>query len=229
MEINNTKERPIIFSGDSIRAILENRKTQTRRIIKTTADILSLPEILPATIEAFKKAWLETSPYQIGGILWVRETWQDYCPTWNGSWCGCGSQEMIQKTHKLVYRASDDSLVDGRKPLKWKSPIFMPRWASRITLEITNVRVERVQDISEEDAKAEGSSVYEWRGDPDQGENRGWVDIGDYQKAFRDIWDSIHGLGAWDRNDWVWAITFKRAAAICRLAEAGEKTKGGKT
>ena len=101
-----------------------------------------------------------------GDWLWVRETWNDYCPLWDGGWCGHGTKEGIAKDHLVAYRADNPrgelNVTTSKGEIKkincskWKPSIYMPRWASRLTLEITDVRVERLQDISEEDALAEG-------------------------------------------------------------------------
>ncbi len=98
--------------------------------------------------------------------------------------------------------------------MKWKPSIHMPRWASRITLEVTGVRVERLQDISEEDAIAEGVECWEERGyDDAQDFYRNYHTGGDLftaKASYRTLWESINGPGSWERNDWVWVIEFKR-------------------
>ena len=113
--------------------------------------------------------------------LWVKETWRV-----------CGGKEYEYQKHQpsVVYRAD----VGEFDIEEWRPSIFMPRWASRITLEITQVRVERLQDITEEDAYNEGVSTL-W-------ENNVY--------AFRNLWNSINGPGSWDLNPWVWVIQFKR-------------------
>lgn len=139
------KERPILFSGEMVRAILEGRKTQTRRVIKPQPD--------SARNSVFVKSGFETKhgyeikcPYgQPGDRLWVRETW--------GLW-DTDPKDGPERA-KIFYRATDENRRDLRYQ-RWRPSIHMPRWASRINLEITNIRIERVQDITEEDAKAEG-------------------------------------------------------------------------
>ena len=151
--IPHAKERPIIFSGPMIRAILEGRKTQTRRIVK--------PNCLS-----------KLSPYgRTGDRLWVRETW-GHNPEGPG----------------YVYRSDGDFDMKFHGD-RWRPSIHMPRWASRITLEVTGVRVERLQDINEEDALAEG-----------------------VEHAFRSLWESINGPGSWDANPWVWVVEFRRVS-----------------
>ena len=163
--------RPLIFSAPMVAAMLAGAKTMTRRVLKPVrgSTIADMTEETPAdhVIKGAKYRSLPfdklTHPYAVGDRLWVRETWQDYCPAWHGAWCGCGSQEMVASTHRPVYRADpvEDhkrSSPDGRKapPLRWRSPMFMPRWASRLTLIVESVRVERLQEITEEDAIREG-------------------------------------------------------------------------
>lgn len=175
------KDAPIIFSGPMVRAILEGRKTQTRRLCKDRL--------------------LRQLTYSSGQLLWVRENWQDYCPTWQGAWCGCGSQEMIRRTHRPAYAATPD---ERGKPLRWKPSIYMPRWASRITLEVEAVKVERLFAISRSDVLAEGvpaEAFKKWEQ---------WLHKDDCPaSAFGELWDSVHGKGAWALNPWVTAITFK--------------------
>ena len=160
-------ERPILFSAPMVRAILDGNKTQTRRVVKLKPDYMETFLRLPNKVAC--------CPYgQPGGRLWVRETFED---------CESALHSCV------LYRA------DGGTPgTKWTPSIHMPRWASRITLEITGVRVERLQDISEEDAISEGTPF----------PCGGWV--GGYQK----LWESIHGPGSWDLNPWVWVVEFKR-------------------
>lgn len=171
-----TKERPILFSGEMVRAILDGRKTQTRRVMKHQN----------GAHLAFQKC-----PHgNPGDCLWVRESFRLSVPAHEG------------QTGYPIYRANfkDDPILGI-----WKPSIHMPRWASRITLEITGVRVERVRDISEEDAKAEG-----WPRDQEL-----FPTVNTSYKAnlwFERLWDSINaerGFG-WDVNPWVWVLEFKR-------------------
>ena len=161
------KERPIIFSGPSVRAILDGRKTQTRRIVKA-------PKGMSAEFAGVDFACPYGCP---GDRLWVRETHSFY----------------DRECRKPYYQAD----IDDWEPGGWRSPIFMPRWASRITLEITDVRVQRVQEITEAEAKAEGVHCAV------NGSNR---------LAFATLWDSVNAKRgfSWADNLWVWAITFWR-------------------
>jgi hypothetical protein len=160
------KERPIIFSTDSIRAILEGRKTQTRRVIKP------LPECFDVTLQDMLR-YFKCHFGVPGDRLWVRETFYNHCPP--------------QKSTILYYARTDHQ----HYPVKWKSPMFMPRWASRITLEITDVRCERIQSISAEDCLAEG-----------------YESIG----AYIDEWDRLNAKRgfSWDANPYVWVLEFKQ-------------------
>lgn len=223
------KERPISFNGEMVRAILDGRKTQTRRIVPERILDKYLDKyydyddycnsVMASGVQCkrdFEKGYfLDLCPFgQVGDRLWVRETFKYapqrfcYCPQgsspvpcddWaNGNGCASHSDEVI-------YRA------DNSRLMKWVPPIHMPKWASRITLEITDVRVQLLQDISEEDAIAEGfgnmpKGIIIPFTEPIQ---RLEIKAKDY---FEEIWNSIYykkGFG-WENNPWVWAITFKR-------------------
>lgn len=171
-----------------VRAILEGRKTQTRRIVKGTRWLSEAIDVL--NIEG-SPSWTDGTgwdscvrcPYGApGDRLWVRETWADM------GWPPTGPQ--------YAYRADPDSSDNDAQ--RWKPSIHMPRSASRITLEVLNVRVERLQDISEEDAKAEGVTL--------KGMSR--YD-GEARDAFEALWCGINGAESWDANPWVWVIGFK--------------------
>lgn len=174
-------DRPIIFSAPMVRAILEKRKTQTRRIVKDGK-----------------------IRYALGDRLWVRESFNaTFLPG-------------------IIYKADGGSAKAAgylEEP-KWKPSIHMPRWASRITLEVTGAKVERLQDISEDDAKAEGLQEFPCTG-PHRGEGATfWSALGgehgartNPRSAFQALWEEINGDEAWLDNPWVTAITFKRVAA----------------
>lgn len=190
-------ERPILFRAPDIRAILEGRKTQTRRIVKCGFEVDG---------DESGQGFVPRSPCPYGlpgDRLWVRETWG-------------------QVSEHIVYRADADEY--GRlnygglrfKP-KWKPSIFMPRDASRITLRVVGVRVEQLQDISEEDAKAEGVTS-PLSADTLSG---GVANYGlpvhftpyRYAHGFRFLWEQINGADSWNTNPWVWVIDFEREAA----------------
>ncbi len=213
-----TTERPILFSGEMVRAILEGHKTQTRRVVVPTQ---SKPRVAPLRMEPWiidgeqqeddygapawagfhPEYWGEakwfTCPYgQVGDRLWVRETWRP-----------CAVPQCSDTAICVEYRESDYCKLGHLSTLNrtgWRPSIFMPRWASRITLEITGVRVERVRDISHADALAEGVA------DADEGSN---LIKGSYAITnFANLWYTINskrGYG-WDSNPYVWAVEFKK-------------------
>ena len=206
------KERPILFSAPMVRALLAGTKTQTRRVVKP-----------PRNRSAFVlldhgKGWWPyqsddgeselcddgmehpyTCPYgQPGDRLWVREAFSgphcmdatDECVAVRPSKWGEGSR---------IWYWADGNPTHG----DWTRPrpsIHMPRWASRILLEVTAVRVERLQDISEADARAEGCIEEEKPGFP----------ICSPRNWYRILWEQINGPGSWDANPWVWVVEFKR-------------------
>lgn len=200
--------KPIIFSGSMIRAILNGGKTQTRRVVGPKW------KVYPGAM----MKWSPLCPYgQIGDRLWVRETCRakeltdkeakslaektgDEKPRY-----GLDGVEYLSDNHfKEIENSREASeawcalnAYRGKKGAV-VPPIFMPRWASRITLEITQVRVQRLNEISEDDCKAEGmeSAVIGGTG----------INIGDFQR----LWDSINEKAPWESNPWIWALTFRR-------------------
>lgn len=187
------KERPILFSGEMVRAILDGRKTQTRRVLKS-------PDATCYDPRPYRK------DYEVGMCLWVRETWgQDFnldpkysltCQEgrWRGPLSPCG-------TFHPYYRAD---LAESQSGF-WKPSIFMPRWASRLSLEVVSVRVERLQEMKHEDALAEGFKDKKHTG-------VGTVMHTTARNNFTHLWDELNekrGFG-WDKNPWVWVIEFKR-------------------
>lgn len=226
------KERPIIFGAPMVRAILSGTKTQTRRVVKRLPIILNRAtdalEVDVVNIENGQFAKLCPCPYgQPGDRLWVREkwrigSWDDGCGFWIDYRDGPRKERVECNDVDLAYRLIEQTGEDlrrcnfqptngtmyewkpGQSPLRWRPSIHMPRWASRITLEVTGVRVERLQDISIADALAEGVDVHKdhWA------KNRNH--ICSPVQAFADLWKSINGPDSWDANPWVWAIEFKR-------------------
>ncbi|MGA4275635.1 hypothetical protein ACI2VH_02630 [Ralstonia nicotianae] len=210
--MTTTKERPILFSGAMVSAILDGRKTQTRRIIspQPTVDERGLlwwkwsKYSGSANIERLGQPsddWLARCPYgQPGDRLWVREAFMhepaDYC--WEAS------VSIPVRPATTIYRADSDPRGEA-KGCGWKPSIHMPRALSRITLEITGVRVERLQEINEEDARAEG--VGPLRSDGRMRNGTPAID------GYADLWESINGAGSWAVNPWVWVVEFRRVAA----------------
>jgi hypothetical protein len=186
------KERPILFSGPMVRAILAGRKTQTRRVV---ADLN--PTLAESAASGSQIANALRCPYGApGDRLWVRETWAaqralDKLPP-----------QMIEAGAWVEYAAGPGGGILDRG--KWRPSIFMPRWASRILLEVTAVRVERLQDISETDAEAEGVDAVSMADVPRQATMNRRAD-------FKQLWDSINAKRApWASNPWVWVVEFKR-------------------
>lgn len=215
----STKERPILFSGPMVRAILEGRKTQTRRVISPQPVYYPKEKYLEWTDKRGLKSgcplkdahWWLSCPYgKAGDSLWVRETWantgrQTFYPE------GGGSFEAGTEFICAVYRATATEANLSHNPT-WKPSIHMPRWASRITLEITQVRVERLQDISESDAEAEGVAVSHYYCDEGTAQDPTPAHRCDPVGKFRELWESINSKPGrrWEDNPWVWALTFKR-------------------
>ncbi len=219
---NQTKERPILFSAPMVRAILEGRKTVTRREVKK-------PAALDCLAAGFEPAFLalpgnaDRCPYgKPGDRLWVRETWGvishdfdehgnmvDWKPDRPASKIremrfgrGYYSGHVIYRADgESVWAGDDDGGGDDRSA--WKPSIHMPRIACRILLEITDVRVERLQDISKEQALAEGVMSCEQDIDPD---GNGYEPL----ELFGGLWTMINGDGSWQSNPWVWVVEFKR-------------------
>ena len=258
------KERPILFKGEMVRAILNGTKTQTRRAIKSQPycngyhfdgrELLCHNDYLPPSAMLMDithgkheyttsnlEGWESECPYgQVGGHLWVRESfWRDRRDK------GCVAMDADGYTTVKPPRGDLSNgktiSIDGLKTHQFwrKHPsIHMPRWASRITLEITGVRVERLQEISEADAKAEGcESLHEgehgyvyreehdWNICPKCGGTRLHNTLGynlgvihdvdcrecdTYVKRYRHLWESINGVDSWNANPWVWVIEFSR-------------------
>lgn len=197
------KERPILFSAPMVRAILEGRKTQTRRFVKPRKDRLFGCVLQPNELagEINNGSFCNSFYGKPGDRLWVRETWQHSNYPFG----------PLDHDCEIFYRADywdDPHGMDGEKSPEgkyrdWKPSIHLPRWASRINLEITGVRIEPLQDISETDAKAEG--VNEWF---ENGPFTG-MESKTFLTGYRKIWELINGQGSWGKNPWVWVIEFK--------------------
>ena len=231
------KERPILMSAPMVRAILDGSKTQTRRVVdfmKPTADAEYAQHVERHQEKSCKYG-------TAGDRLWVRETWNraertgyDAAPQ-DGRPGFDESDPDAYNFGPCWYRATDDRLLEGG----WKPSIFMPRTASRITLEIVSVRVERLQDISGYDAMCEGVEFKMPAGaDPSNQKFPDGFDTWHKQKqdrwfedaarvtymaqcvaaeraisSYHTLWESINGPGSWDANPWVWCIEFKKLEA----------------
>lgn len=234
------KERPILFSSPMVRAILEGRKTQTRRVVKPQPTLdhgLVFEGIALGKFGAVSDSVIACPYGTIGDRLWVRETWR--VGAWlieDGMVAVDYKADGLSRRSWLLVRDEDqfDRLVEqscadakaaglkmgydenytwgpGNSPCRWRPSIHMPRWANRITLEITGIRVERVQEITEEDARAEGIT------------DGGCLECGNHEPcgcsnpnpdardAFIYLWDSINSKRhPWASNPWVWVIEFRR-------------------
>lgn len=215
------KERPILFSAPMVRALLAGTKTQTRRVVQWRKPEPGLNlGFSGLSAHAYPNGWVLEAPSrtssewrcastpcpygQPGDRLWVRETWSTHA-------CFDDVPPCQLTTRSLHYWA-DGQIQTG----KGRPSIHMPRWASRIDLEVAGVRVERLQDISEADAWSEGCT----RGQADDvggffpaeeplpnGKGfRGWDNARDW---YADLWEEINGPDSWDANPWVWVVEFK--------------------
>ncbi|HGE8482390.1 TPA: hypothetical protein ACGD7T_001223 [Serratia marcescens] len=226
------KERPVIFNGEMVRAILDGRKTQTRRVMKpqpepcyrgghwwpsnTFKTMLHIEEQMQNGAGGWGGLAGDACPFgAVGGRLWVRETFMDLT--------GTGIEATTGKFEGFAYRTDTPAGSYGdevRKEygLKWTPSLHMPRKACRILLEITAVRVERLNDISEEDAKAEGVRAIEnnfGNGPaycdyllPNLDDTAEWYNRA--SDSFKSLWKSIYGEESWHANPWVWVIEFSR-------------------
>ncbi|MCA7086099.1 hypothetical protein K7G19_21135 [Cupriavidus sp. DB3] len=212
------KERPILFSGAMVRAILDGRKTQTRLVVKPqppaatkAVGIYHYPSdrdvFYPCDGGSLLGGWAQPCPYgERGDRLWVRETW---------------AQPAALDPGPTVYRADYPACVpagfDNVPPadaIAWKPSIHMPRAACRLVLEVTGVRVERLQDITYDDAIAEGMfdpgsirDTYPPTGET--GEQLGRR-LKHPERSFALLWEELNGAGAWGANPWVWVVEFRR-------------------
>lgn len=204
------KDKPILFNADMIRALLDGRKTQTRRIVKPQPIWIGEPGVPFKTTNADPKGIINCPYGYRGRLAWVRET-TEADETTNDT---CVLSRYSADGKPVLYSGSDDPEYDG-SIAHWdyhqstRPSIHMHRWASRLTLKIIDIRIERVQDISDGDAKAEGCKGWELRAychDHDVG-------IMVYETSceqFKVLWNSINtkrGFG-WDKNPWVWCVSF---------------------
>ncbi|BEO08436.1 TPA: hypothetical protein ACHQNL_001372 [Serratia marcescens] len=195
------KERPVIFNSEMVRAIIDGRKTQTRRVIANVSPDNCIPLQKPTKTKDGIYTHVMDAPGhglcpfgRVGDRLWVRETFAGHYldddqiqDIKDGR---CKAKDLCE--YRSDY-GDDADCADG-----WAPSIHMPRWASRILLEITAVRVERLNDISEEDARAEGAPTE-------------LCIIGEkHYMGFRTLWKSIYGEENWRANPWVWVIEFRR-------------------
>ena len=242
------KERPILFNAEMVRAILDGRKTQTRRVAKSQPHDTSEIECgiyHPTVIDrhgdedagapifgaySMDGEWGCKCPYgQPGDKLWVRESfyaWGHYGNQYKHEGrSGETRKHFFDRTQmadkKPLYPATDSGKIDRNMCVcsgnannvtgYWLRPsIHMPRWASRITLEIVSVRVERLCRISEQDALAEGANCTPFAVDQSDMPDGCAIVSESHRHGFIDLWESINGNGSWQQNPWVWVVEFKR-------------------
>ena len=236
--------KPILFSTLMVKAILEGRKTQTRRIIKPQPlvhnDVIKMPipidEYSKLLGEYTKKGYTQIytkgvlegmiaplCKYEIGDVLWVRETWTDPTPDQSGY------PILYKADFPMTYHGTEADLTETitlqAKDYKWKPSLFMPRDACRLFLKIKNIRVERLQDISEDDACDEGIEILD-SPNCDAGDYNSYprnymisekdadgfpyFKDGEYIKSFQSLWESINGEKSWEDNPFVWVIEFEK-------------------
>jgi hypothetical protein len=215
-------EHPILFSSEMVKDVLDGRKTQARRIVterdcwrnglKKKYTNVSLENAYPVSTKEYLRVpfrhkednnidWKECGAYRVdpkwepGDRLWCRETIR-YNPEHQNYYYSADSKGVGIKIYAQIRALSDE-------PKKVITSIHMPKWACRLWLEVVSVRVERVQEIDEIGSICEGIRPF--------GPNKGQVVSSPIpRRQFAHLWDSIHGEGAWERNDWVWVVEFKR-------------------
>lgn len=246
------KERGMIFNGEMTRAILDGRKTQTRRIMKVqpSEDFTPMNMALETDYKARwytpgvvdKDGYLQPASKEVFGVsnenegyscpfgavgdrIWVRETWSsdfaNYYPN-DRVWYAADNNRRLDIEVVDGVRGIYSPESDVHVPFRWRPSIHMPRWASRILLEITDVRVERLNAISPEDAESEGLECTNFTGFGDEPGLPSYPEPDVYfdplkkqwkeypPEAFAGLWESIYGEGSWQANPWVWVIKFKR-------------------
>lgn len=194
------KLKPILFSTPMVQAILEGRKTQTRRIVKfktaganhtanyERAMISDSGDVFRFFQEEDWLGWFDEKPkYNTGYILWVRETWQTSYNYENDNW-------------DYIYKSDGGYWIDDDGPMKWKPSIHMPKEAARLFLKVTNVRCERLQDITVEDIIKEGLTSTLTEHDACMDLKEQWIEL----------WQSINGKDSWEQNPFVWVYEFER-------------------
>ncbi|RXT61690.1 hypothetical protein [Pseudomonas syringae] len=211
--MSQVKERPMLFSAPMVCAILEGRKTVTRRALKVQPHIDSSGNFCVGRSnygqdiygKPVTKHFVSSDcPYgQPGDRIWVREAWQADAQVNEVAPRELSHGEPIRYPADGASRQTGCSMIT---PGKTRPSIHMPRWVSRILLEITDVRAERLQEISRSDIRAEGLECPPELASDDVSPNyRGW-----YPAAWRELWESINGADSWNSNPWVWVVEFKR-------------------
>lgn len=226
-----TRDTPILFQPPMVRAILDGRKTQTRRLVKPQPEkrlVVGVGPLLTFAQRGSTNRWLypnardqiiASCPYgRPGDRLWVKETWRpSISHGCAGNTCDCADVNVTYAADGAVDDFPDRAIPDAWTMPKAAargnvSPLFMPKWASRIWLELKDVRLQRLQDIEAQDAAAEGLHQLPATG-------RYVINPGDQyfgsastnpREVFEWLWEAINGPDSWGANPWVWALTFKR-------------------
>ncbi|WP_288016469.1 hypothetical protein [Microcystis phage Mae-JY04] len=217
-------DRPILFSAPMVRALLAGTKTQTRRVLKPQPETFQLESgddclvyLVHAEGESVPRVamgdgrcgviTLQKVPFAGGDRLWVKETWRTH-RIWDAD-----KPSYLIHGSRVWYEADERDNCDQHG--KTRVSIFMPRWASRLTLTVTDVRIERLQDISTADVLAEGAALDPYHRDGTQDGSNPYMCVGDRPHTsqsprawYHRLWDSINGAGAWDANPWVVAVSF---------------------
>jgi hypothetical protein len=203
------KERRILFSAPMVRALLDGTKTQTRRACKPMNEWVDQDCREVRMVDGIPFHFLKNAtapmeklrcPYgQPGDRMWVRETWADLAELSDGNF----ERQAIYRADDIERYGDEDEFVDVTAPdMRWRPSIFMPRWASRILLEVVSARVERLPHIGTEEIQAEGiATAHE-----DIMEHGCRARVIDFSR----LWEGINGVGSWDANPWVWVVEFKR-------------------
>lgn len=216
-----SKERPILFSAPMVCGILEDRKSMTRRAAKLTDDGRVKAAGSSRNWHIDDPNAVKACPYgQPGDRLWVRETWGIYDESGIEFDYPDGIPKSCPPGFHASYPADDETGIIG-DVFRWRPSIHMPRWASRITLEIVSVGIERLREISEDDAIAEGiiqlpgMRPYGWTHVARPNLDDGPLQTFDCpEDAFRSLWESINGAGAWVANPYVWVVGFRLAEEV---------------
>lgn len=256
MEARSVIERPILFSAPMVRAILDGRKTVTRRLVKPQPTWGSHGENGDSSlfcaswkgrllgVDGAREWFMTQCPYgQPGDHLGVREPWRvpaslddlsgkqiaEKCldAGYRKPWCPTQYEADGARTSQREWHEFGSKLGEST-PGRYRHARFMPRWASRLTLEVTGVRVERLQEISEADCFAEGLQCMEQRDEDGRRTGRlcalnEWLGTDpsawdEPRNAFRDLWSSLNGTSSWDANPWLWVVSFRRIEQEARAA-----------
>ncbi|MFP2963358.1 hypothetical protein ACLEPN_37800 [Myxococcus sp. 1LA] len=209
------RERPMLFSGPMVSALLDGRKTVTRRLVKPhhLGGTLDVVDVLNAGNA--ERAQVHCPYGAPGDRLWVKETWalED---------CGPDGERVVWRADRAAAWRTNLAdvyyLASNYEPSRWRPSIHMTRWASRLTLEVVSIRAERLHDITEADAQAEGVERHPtengWRNYEPEPAFEAVTYHATARESFASLWRSINGPQSWDDNPWVWRVEFRRARGL---------------